>query len=236
MIQRIFPGKLRASCRMPKNAFVVLFCLLTTVAFSQRTVSIRATVAPTLVRTSYNRQFLYPDSDGQVVEPIFLAGRLGAIGYTAGLTAQYTYAPGWSVAAGLWYSQATLRQTRLTTLGNGTTAISSRTLRIPLLLNYQSSTRRLSPYFSLGLLLDFPMASRVVVTRAGQPTQHLRLATNAGPVFQPMLGAGGRYQVNRRWALIVQPIASYNLGRFGGAQTDNSSYELSILAQLMYSL
>ena len=221
---------------MLKTTFVALFCLLAPVAFGQRTISIQATVAPTLVRTSYNRQFLYPESDGQVVEPIFLAGRLGAAGYTAGLTTQYAYAPGWSVAAGVWYSQATLRQTRLTTLGDGTTAISSRTLRIPLLLNYHSSTRRLSPYFSLGLLLDFPMASRVVVTHAGQPTQHLRLTTDSGPVFQPMLGAGGRYRVNRRWALIVQPIVSYNLGRFGGAQTDNSSYALSILTQLTCSL
>jgi hypothetical protein len=71
--------------------------------------------------------------------------------------------------------------------------------------------------------------------RDGRPTQHLRLRTESGPVFQPMLGAGGRYQIDPRCALIVQPIWSYNLGRFGGAQTYNSSYELSVLAQVTYS-
>lgn len=220
---------------MLKNLPVALFCMLASAAFGQHRVSVQATVAPALVRTNYNRTYLYPDSDGQIVEPVFLAGVVSAAGYTAGLTTHYAYAPGWSVAAGVWYNQATLRQARPGAAGGGLTAIRSRTVRIPLLLSYQPSTRRLSPYFSLGLLLDFPMASRVIVTRDGQPTQHLRLSADAGPVFQPMLGAGGRYRLARRWALIVQPVWTYNLGRFGGAQTYNSSYEWSILAQLSYS-
>ena len=224
---------------MLKNLYVALFCTLlcvpVTVAFGQRTFSISPMAAPTLVRTNYNRMYLYPDSDGQIVEPIFLVGTPSAFGYATGLMGQYTYAPGWSVAAGIWYSQATLRLARPAASGEGTTAIRSRTVRIPLLLNYQPSTRRLSPYFSLGLLLDFPAASRVVVTRVGQPTQRLRLTADAGPVFQLMLGAGGRYRINRRWALIVQPVWAYNLGRFGGAQTYNSSYEVSILTHTTYS-
>ena len=214
-------------------ALVALLSLSLSVAFGQRTISVSATVAPTLVRTNYNRTFLYPDSDGQVVEPIFLAGTTHAVGYSAGLTAYYTYGPGWSVAAGIWYGQAALRQAR-PVAGDGTTAIRSRALRLPLLLNYQPSTRRLSPYFSLGLLLDFSLASRVVVTRPGLPTQRLRLRTEAGPVFKPTLGAGGRYRLNNRFALIVQPVWVYTLGRFGGEQTTNLSYEVSVLTQVTY--
>ena len=220
---------------MLKTLYVALLCVPLRMAFGQRTLSVSATVAPTLIRTNYNRTYLYPDSDGQIVEPVFLAGTANAFGYSAGLTAHYAYAPGWSVAAGAWYSQTTLRQARPALSGEGTTAIRSRTVRVPLLLNYQPSTRRLSPYFSLGLLLDFPVAARVVVTRNNQPTQRLRLGTDSGPIFQPMLGAGGRYRINRRCALIVQPIWAYNLGRFGGAQTYNSSYEVSVLTQITYS-
>lgn len=221
---------------MLKKLCVVLFCLSANFAFSQRTISISATASPTLVRTNHNRTYLYPESDGQIVEPIFLAGTVNTAGYTSGLGAQYTYAPGWSVAAGVWYSQTGRQQARLPAAGEGTTTLRSRTLRLPLLLNYQPLTRRLSPYFSLGLLLDFPLNARVIVDRADQPMQRLRLRNDKGPVFQPSLGAGGRYQVNNRWALIVQPVWSYNLGRFGGSRTYNSSYEVNVLAQVTYTL
>lgn len=221
---------------MVKNWSAALLCLVASMAYGQRTISVQATAAPTLVRTNYNRTYLFPESDGQIVEPIFLAGTVNTIGYMAGVTALYTYAPGWSLAAGLWYSQVSLRQVRPVAAGYGTTAVRGRTVRLPLLLNYQPSTRRLSPYFSMGLLLDFPMTSRVVVIRNGQPTQHLRLGVDKGPVFQPMLGAGGRYQLSHRCALTVQSVWSYNLGRFGGSKTSNSSYEVSVLAQASYSL
>lgn len=170
------------------------------------------------------------------MEPIFLAGTVNTAGYTSGLGAHYAYAPGWSVAAGVWYSQTSRQQVRLPAAGEGTTTLRSRTVRLPLLLNYYHATRRLSPYFSTGLLLDFPLNARVIVNRTGQSTQQLRLKTGSGPVFQPLLGAGGRYQVNNRWAVVVQPVWSYNLGRFGGARTYNSSSEVSVLAQVTYRL
>ncbi|MDB5240590.1 MAG: hypothetical protein JWP57_1215 [Spirosoma sp.] len=221
---------------MVKKWSVALCCLITSVATGQHTVSVQVTVAPTWVHTSYNRTYLYPESDGQVVEPVFLAGSVFTVGYTTGVTAHYTYAPGWSVAMGAWYSQTSLRQVRSVAAGEGTTVVRSRTVRLPFLLDYQPLTRSLSPYFSLGLLLDFPLTGRVVVTRSGQPTQHLRLGVGSGPVFQPTLGAGVRYQLSPRCAVTVQPIGSYNLGRFGGSQTDNSAYDVSVLAQLTYSL
>lgn len=221
---------------MLKKLCAALLCLSVNLALGQSRLSISATAGPALVRTSYDRTYLYPDSDGQVVEPVFITGTRTTIGYVAGVGALYTYAPGWSVSAGMWYSQTTMRQARLPAAGEGTTTIRSRTLRVPLLVNYQPLAQRLSPYFSLGLLLDFPFASRVNVERSGLDTQRLRLTTNSGPVFHPLVGAGGRYEFNRRCALIVQPTWAYNLGRFGGAQTYTASYEMSLLAQLTYSL
>lgn len=221
---------------MLKKMLAILLFLSASPVTGQSRLSVTATVAPTIIRTNYNRTYLYPDSDGQVVEPVFISGTRNTAGYLAGLGAQYSYAPGWSISAGLWYSQSTMRQLRLPAAGEGTTTVRSRTLRVPLLLNYQPLARRLSPYVSLGLHLDFPFSSRVIVDRTGADTQRLRLGTESGPVFHPMVGAGGRYQFNNRCALIVQPVWAYNLGRFGGAQTYTSSYEVSLLAQLTYAL
>jgi hypothetical protein len=221
---------------MRKKLLIVLLGLLAHMAPGQSRLSVSALTAPTLIRTSYNRTYLFPDSDGQVVEPIFIGGTRQTIGVVTGLEAQYWYAPGWSLSAGLGYSQSFMRQSRLPAAGEGTTSIRSRALRVPLLLNYQPLTKRLSPYFTLGMLLDFPLASRVIVDRSGLPTQRLRLGTEPGPVFHPMVGAGGRYAFHERWTLVVQPSWAYNLGRFGGAQTYTASHELSIRVQLTYAL
>lgn len=218
-----------------------LFCLigflalLTTVAVGQHKWAISATATPLYEQANYRRLYLYPDSDGQIVEPVFLSGKRSAWGYEAGLTLRYTYAPGWSVGTGVWYRQLTLRQGRPVDAGEGTTAVRSRAVRVPLLLNYQYSTKRLSPYFSAGVLLDFSMASRVVVTRDGESTQRLRLGTSLGPVFHALLGAGAQYRVNSRYSFIVQPVGTYNLGRFGGSYDNNPAYELSLLTQVVYT-
>lgn len=129
-----------------------------------------------------------------------------------------------------------MRQSRLPLAGEGTTTLRTRTIRIPLLLNFRSSAKRLSPYFSLGMFLDFPIASRIIATRSGESTQNLRLASDGGPVFHALLGAGVQYQLDHRFMLTVQPIAAYNLGRIGGASTYNPSYELSVQMQVAYTL
>jgi hypothetical protein len=204
-------------------------------AFGQRKLSLSATIAPVSSHTNYDYMVLYPNSDGQVVEPILLNGKISVYGYLAGPTLDYTYASGWSVSTGVWYQQLTRRQARSVLAGPGTTTLHNRTIRIPLLLNYRVSGQRLSPYFSLGTFLDFPLAARVIVTRDGQSTQKLRLDAAGGPVFHVLAGVGGQYQFSDRCTLTVQPVAAYNLGRFGGSYSHNASYELSLLTKLAYS-
>lgn len=203
---------------------------------SQSGLSLSATVSPFYTQTRYDRQYLYPDSDGQVVEPIYLDGARGSTGYAAGLSLRYPYAPGWSVGTGVWYQQLAFRQARASAAGEGSTTVRSRTVRIPLLLNYQSAaSRRLSPYYSMGLLLDFPLMSRVVVTRGSDPTQRLRLQTEPGPVFWGMVGAGVSYRANPHFSVVVQPVATYKLGRFGGARTFVRTIEAGLLTQVQYA-
>ena len=214
---------------------LVLLWLPTAPCFGQQKLAVSATVAPTLSNTFYHTRFLYPESDGQIVEPVYLTGSKWASGYLAGLSLVYTYAPGWSVSSGIWYQQLTTRQARQAAAGEGTITLRKRAIRIPLLLNYASSTKRLSPYFSFGVLTDIPIAGRVVVTRGSESTQYLRLENSSRPIFHILLGAGMQYKLNRRYTLMAQPVWSYKLGQLGGSSTNDSSYELSLLAQVAYS-
>ncbi len=214
---------------------VLLTYLLGLSAFGQGTWSVSGVATPAFVRVRYPHLVLYPDSDGQLVEPVEVGGQTNAFSYATGLTLYYTYAPGWSVATGVWYRAQRVRQPRQTIASAGTTTLRERAVRLPVLLNYRSSARRLSPYYSLGVLFDWPLASRVIERRSGQPTQNLRLNGGGGPVFNVLLGAGGVYQINPRWALLAQPIGTYKLGRFGGSQTHSPAVELGLLAQVVRS-
>ena len=214
-------------------SFVIFFDIP---VWGQRTVSISVTLCPTFAHTNYSNRYLYPESDGQIVEPVYLSGSRWAFGTSAGLSILYKYAPGWSVSSGIWFQQLALRQNRQPVAGNGNVTLRNRALRVPLLLNYSSNQQRLSPYFSFGLLTDFPLTSRVIVTRSGESTQYLRLISlNSGPTFHGLLGAGIRYKLTNRYTLTAQPVWTYNFGRFGGAGTHDSSFECSVLAQMAYS-
>lgn len=211
----------------------LLLLLIPVFSAAQRSLSVSASVTPTTERVSYARRMFYPTSNGQLVEPIYINSAYWWTGVQAGASVQYTYAPGWSVSTGVWYRQLAVRQTRFQS--EGTTTIRSRTVRVPVLLTFQSSPKRLSPYFSLGTLVDIPMSSRVIVRRTDQPTQRLWLDTEPGPYFHLLAGAGARYQLTKRYALVAQPMLTYNLGRFGGIRTHNPSFEFGLQTQVSYT-
>ncbi|AUD07385.1 porin family protein [Spirosoma pollinicola] len=214
---------------------LALLCLPTTVLLGQQKLSMSVTVAPTLSHTNYNYRFFYPNSDGQVVEPVYMNGPRWANGYSAGLSLLYTYAPDWTVSSGVWFQQVTTRQARQAASGEGTVTVHNRIVRIPLLLSYTSSMKRLSPYFSLGLLTDVPIPSRVIVTRTGQSTQYLGLENSRRPIFHLLVGAGVQYKLNRRYTLMAQPVWTYKFGQLGGASTYDASFEVSMLTQVAYT-
>ena len=214
---------------------IVLLSFPVALVFGQQKLAVSATVAPTYSHTFYKSRFFFPNSAGQIVEPIYMNGKRWAPGYLAGLSVLYNYAPGWSVASGIWYQQLTTRQARQTAAGDGTTTVRNRAVRIPILLNYASSAKRLSPYFSLGLLTDIPLPARVIVVRSGQSTQNLILENSRSPVFNIMLAAGAKYQLSRRYTLMAQPAWTYQLGQLGGANTNNPTFELCLLTQFAYS-
>jgi hypothetical protein len=205
-------------------------------AIGQRSVALSATVAPTYTTTSYARQTLYPDSDGQIVEPVHLAGQRSAPGFTAGVSLLYTYAPGWTVSAGLLYQQSGMRQQRLPAAGEGSTRVTSRSVRLPVAINFRASPKPLSPYFTLALLTDLPLTTRLTATRTGESTQQLRVRNSVNPLFSAQLGVGGFCQLSDRYALIAQPTLAYTIGRFGGSTTASSSVEIGLQVQVVYRL
>lgn len=225
------------SSPMRRFAFLlaVFVCSLRIASYGQGKVSIAATVAPTYVNTTYFNRYFYPESDGHLVEPIQINGVRGTVGYSAGVTAHYNWVPAWSVSGGIWYDQHTTRQERMAVAGEGMNNIRQRAIRIPVLLNFRPSEKRLSPYFSFGWLLDFPLTARVLVERADLGNQRLRLLTENGPVFHVLAGAGIHYKLTPRYGLIVQPTASYNLGSFGGYNAHDDAFALSLQTQLVYS-
>ncbi|GAB4017899.1 PorT family protein [Spirosoma koreense] len=201
-----------------------------------RTPSVSLTLSPTAAHTNYKPRYLYPESDGLVVEPIWLDGRRWSTGASAGVSVLYAYAPGWSVSSGILFHQLSTRQSRLPAAGDGTVFLRNRVLRIPFFINYASTTRRISPYFSFGLLTDVPVTSRVVVTRVGESTQRLRLKpASSRPYFHVAVGAGVAYRPTGRYTLLAQPLFTYSFGQLGGASMYSPSFELGLQMQVAYS-
>ena len=204
-------------------------------AYGQRKLSVSATASPTFSHTTYRFRYFYPESDGQIVEPVYLNGSRWATGFSAGVSVIRDYAPGWSYSSGIWFQQLTIRQERQPTAGEGTVALHKRVIRFPIQLNYYSSANRLAPFFSMGFLVDLPITSRVVVKRTGESTQYLRLLDKPRPIFLGLLGAGVRYKLTDRYTISAQPVWSYNFGQLGGASTRDKSFELSLLMQAAYA-
>lgn len=219
-----------------KLSFLVTLVLFTSASsWGQPTLSVSVTGSPTVARTVYRYRYFYPESDGQVVEPVYVNGPRRATGYSAGLSVRYEYTPGWSVSSGIWYQSVSFEQARQPVAGEGTVALRNRVVRFPVLLNYALSSKRLSPYFSLGFMVDLPLTGRVLVTRGAEPTQNLRLKTTPGPIFRGMLGAGVQYKLTNRYTLLAQPAWTYTFGQLGGASRDDPTIELSLLTQVAYS-
>ena len=245
----------------PLPLLLILLLLATTPGRSQQKLFLSATVVPTFSHTAYNYRYLFPESDGQVVEPVYLHGSRWASGASVGASVLYEYTPGWSVASGLWYQQLAVRQTRDPSAGPGTVTLNSRAIRVPVLLNYtlfqepltqrrrtalkrtalrrlvqhRGSPARLSPCFTLGMFVDMPLTGRVVVRREGEATQQLRLKTLTRPIFHGLLGAGAQYDLTERVRLVAQPTWTYTFGQLGGGLANSPSFELSLLTQVAYS-
>lgn len=159
---------------------------------------------------------------------------------TGGLTAHYELSKHWSVSAGLLYNRYkgddNLRSfSAASPVQESVRAITSENLQLPVLINYTGSSRRLSPYLSAGALLNY--AYQTAYTDNGGSTRQSR-STLSDPNalrVQAMVGVGVQYRLSPAMSLIVQPTATYELGKRSGDYSTHRVYNVGLQTQLKFT-
>ncbi len=181
-------------------------------SLAQGKFSLSVSGAPTYSYSNVRQNFIIVPGDGSgaIVLPDF-ATKTKGYGYTVGVMGRYEFIPRWSVATGVWMSYNRTNPPSLPSsipadLRVGQTR--GRTIQVPILINFQSSVRRLSPYFSAGALFSFRSPTYLNIGNG----QEIRLATDRHVVRVVLtIGAGVIYRMNDHLALTVQPMVNYYL-------------------------
>lgn len=134
--------------------------------FGQTNFALSINLAPIYAHTDYNSTLPFPDANTQSPTTVVTSSSHG-INYMLGLSARYSFSPKWSASTGIWATHGLSGTTHFDV--NGISALIpyhyshplTNAYKVPLWVNFQSSTKRLSPYFSMGASLDFRSVSYV---------------------------------------------------------------------------
>lgn len=173
--------------------------------------SLSVSGAPTYSYSKVRQTVLTP-AIGSGFIPVDLTSRSTGQGYTIGLLGSYAFQPEWSVSAGILMSynhtDVPIVETSMPVDHSLVGRTRSRHYQVPILVNFQSSTRRLSPYFSAGALLRFRSPTYLNIGN----DQEIRLAADRHSVtVVPTIGVGGIYRMTKHLSLAVQPTFNYYL-------------------------
>lgn len=187
----------------------------------------------------------YAHSDSKMVFPLAnstipasftqIVTRSHTLGYSFGLMGYYAFSPTWSVSAGIWATQFVSVKgdfdvdAEHMTLNNTNKHPFEYAYKVPVMINYKSSRKRLSPYFSAGVSADFRSTSYVDLGGG----QEVPLKFGKPVVFTPLLGIGAIYQLKPQVAFVLQPILQYNL-QAHPSYVYYHAYQLSLQAQVNY--
>ncbi len=175
--------------------------LITTTTVGQSRFSIAPTISPTYQHLSWASQFDNKDA---------ALGSESTTGISAGITTSYAFTAKWSLSAGLLYNRSSGNSSFDNFMNTSTLARQNESLQLPLLLNYASSTRRLSPYFSVGLLANYTYRTTNPTTMVSS-FHKIDEGTVSTFSLYGMVGMGVSYRVTPKLTLIVQPTAAYRL-------------------------
>lgn len=203
---------------------------------AQSKLSVSINAAPTFhyVNTEFTSNL--PGENGSVV-PVDFHSKVNGYGYVVGVLANYGFSKRLSVATGLWLNQVNYRKPTVTTdPGLNTLPLpydlqlrslpsTTRSLQVPLLLNYRISSKRLSPYFSAGALTTLYSTMTLEGSKGSKNTVDKIL-------LHPVLAAGVDYRLNERFSLIVQPTFVYYLPYEKTLSYKN--YQLGLQGQVLY--
>ena len=143
-------------------------------------------------------------------------------GFGIGTNLHFQFSPRWSASSGLWLEWVKSRSTEQSVLNN------PHYFKIPLLVNYQLGQKRLSPYFTTGLVLEkFKYSTVVFLDGAGAGNTTIY---NVGERAQLklLLAAGMKYDLNESLSLVVQPTFISN-----SLHVLNRGYQLNFQTQVI---
>ncbi|WP_207507302.1 outer membrane beta-barrel protein [Telluribacter humicola] len=177
-------------------------------ARAQSKLSMSALLAPSYIKTSS-----YNDQGGRY--------RSHHTSLPLGAMLHYHFSDRWSASSGLlleWTDDSRKESNFIS---------QSHYFSIPILLNYQTNQKRLSPYFSAGTQLhnwkywNYGVPGEEVGVNFGSRVQSVRIRL--------FLGAGLKYQLNEHLSLIIQPVFTYEAKNWIGART----FQYSLQTQLV---
>lgn len=163
----------------------------------------------------------------------FSSGKVGSLergnGAVVGLMAQYQLRSKWSMTGGLAYNwihyDMIYQQKGLKRVGE---------VMLPLLLNYRASSKRLSPYVSVGVIVEKRLVEKY-------PTFSMADFSRLG-AYPPNLSVGGgvgiSYRISPKCSFIVQPTMFYRIKSDYQRKlyTKYNSLKMNVQAQVIFYL
>ncbi|GLU55524.1 outer membrane beta-barrel protein [Dyadobacter frigoris] len=192
-----------------------------------------ATVAPFYGHINSKNIFVVPSySVGGGLITTEMKSKTTTKGYWVGLNGRYSFSSKWSASTGLWLSESRQSVSDITftpAVPYYTGRSKSHNFAIPVIVNFQTSESKLSPYFSAGALWNFNSTSRLNISSS---ESYIVFKSNNSKVT-PMVGAGVIYNFAQHLSVIAQPTFGYVIPSSG---IDSHAYRLSFNLQLMYKL
>jgi hypothetical protein len=199
------------------------FLFFSSDVFSQSKFALSATVAPFYAHTKGSVEVTVPDpnNSGDFISQMWKS-KSSSNGFWLGFNGRYSFSQKWSASTGLWYAYSRIK----------TSTFSSRSYNfsIPVIANFQTSEKKLSPYFSAGALWNFGTTSHVRFPDLGTVT--FKSDRNRSRI-SPMVGAGVIYHFAQRLSFIAQPTFSYAIPPSG---VDIHAYQWGLNMQLLFKL
>ena len=156
---------------------IILFCIATLSVRSQSRFSVAPTYWFNYGRYNYQFRFTYSGYAGNVYNSSF------------GPTARYSIGSKWDVSAGLLYN--------IVSQYDGGRRYTDDYVRLPVLVSYRLSHKRLSPYASIGASFS----------------NEYQFANNGSIKTNALVGLGANYRLSSKVSLLVQPTVSYLVNR-----------------------
>lgn len=213
----------------------LLFLGTSKLTFGQTKFALSINLAPIYSHTDNNSTLPLPDPNTQLPTTVITASSHG-LSYMLGLSARCSFSPKWSASTGIWATHSLSGITHFDI--NGISAQIpyhyshplTNAYKLPLLVNYQSSAKRLSPYFTLGASLDFRSVSYVDLEGNGEevPVKFGKALT-----IMPLVGIGAIYQLNSHILIVAQPTIQYNV-QSHPTYSYYHSYQIGLQMQLMH--